>query len=273
MARRCAGEPHGRRAVVRVNERVVGQPEFGAEALHAFDLRARLRQIARVRRRKMAHHARDAQPRQTHHLADRLDLLREESASPHPRVDIEMDIDGPAAPHSSRRQVGRRLLAAHLFLNVELSNRLLHLRFERHSQPEQWNFKPEPANRLRFRIGADAEHVGAGLHGDGSQRLKPVTVSIGLHDDAEFRRSDEPPQILNVVEEVLARHQNLNVMLSHESLLRVARRRRCPGAVKFYHGSQRPDETKQTGTRPPAAAAVQGGLADTQFRARKTTEG
>ena len=96
-----------------------------------------------VRRREMAHHARDAQARQTHHLADRVDLLGEESASPHSGVDIEMDVDGPAAPHSSRRQVSRRLPAAHLFLNVELPNRLLHFRFERHSEPEQGNFQPE----------------------------------------------------------------------------------------------------------------------------------
>src|ERR1700687_610256 len=33
-------------------------------------------------------------------------------------------------------QVGRCFPAAHLFLDVELSNRLLHFRFQRHSEPE-----------------------------------------------------------------------------------------------------------------------------------------
>jgi len=66
---------------------------------------------------------------------------------------------------------------------------------------------------------AYAEHVGASLDRDGSECLEPMSVSIGLHHDAEFRRRDEPPQILNVIEKALARDEHLNVILSHRYLL------------------------------------------------------
>ena len=174
---------------------------------------------------KWRHHARDREPRQTHRLADRHRFAPGRIRFSPSRCRYR---DG-------RRPAGRAALpppttrppppAAHLFLHVELPNRLLHLRFERHSQPQQGNFQPDPANRLRFRIGADAEHVGARLHRNRSQRLEPMAVGIGLHDHAELRGSDEPPQILNVIEEVLAGHENLNVMLSHFPCYDVFQRR------------------------------------------------
>jgi hypothetical protein len=118
--------------------------------------------------------------------ADRVDLLGEKSASPHPSVDIEMHVDRPAAPHARRRQIVRRLAAPHLLFNFELANRLLHFGFERHSETEQGNFETKPANGLRFGIGANADHVRASFHRDGSECRQPVTVSVGLHDHAEF---------------------------------------------------------------------------------------
>jgi hypothetical protein len=62
---------------------------------------------------------------------------------------------------------------------------------------------PQPVRecKQRDRICANAKHVGAGLHCNGSERLETMTVSIGLQDDAESRRSDEPSQVLNVNEE------------------------------------------------------------------------
>ena len=126
-----------------------------------------------------------------------------------------MHFDGPTAPHSRRRQVFCRLAAAHLFLKVKLANRLVHLRFQRHSEPQQRNGEPEPPNDLRFRVRADAEHVRARLHRHRRERLQPMTVGIGLHHHAQLRGSREPAQILDVAEEALARDQHLHVMLSH----------------------------------------------------------
>jgi hypothetical protein len=119
-----------------------------------------------------------------------VDLAWKEPASSHPGVDIEMVVDGTTAQHSSRGQVGRCLAAAHLLLNVELSNSLLHFRLERHPESKQGNVQPKPTNRLRFGVGANAEHVGAGLNRNGTERFESVTVGIGFHDDAEFRRSN-----------------------------------------------------------------------------------
>ena len=153
----------------------------------------------------------------------------------HAGVDIEMHFDRAAAEHAKRGQVFAGLQAADLFLNVQLVNRLVHLRLERHAETEQGYLQPEVADGLGLRVGADADHVSAGLHGDESQFLQPMAVGIGLHDDAELGGGDEPPHVLDVAEELVARHEHFNVMLSHDHLLRVpGLKTRCRAAVREW---------------------------------------
>jgi hypothetical protein len=203
----------------------------------------------------MTHHSDDVEPRQAHDLADFLDLLGEEPAPPHPRINVEVDVDRAAAPYSGRRQESSRLEVSYLLLNVEPSERLFHFGFESHSESEQRNLEAEPTNRLRFGIGANANHVRAGLHGHGRESLEPMTVSIGLHDDAELRGSDPRPQILNVSEKVLARHENLNVVLSHVTYPRHGYHGLC---FRILHGraiSGAGGAPRRRGTKPVRESA------------------
>jgi hypothetical protein len=145
---------------------IFGQSEFGAELLHAFDLRAGRWEVVRVRCREMGHHAGDAQAWQGHDVPDGIELLGKESAPPHSCVDVEVNVDRPPALHTGRRQSGRCLLA------------------------EQRDFESEAANGLSFGIRADAYHIGARINRYGHERFRPVPVGIGFHDDAGLRRRD-----------------------------------------------------------------------------------
>lgn len=174
------GQPHGSRAVVGVNQRVFGQPKLSAEAAPCARSERRSAPTRSSPRPENGSSSRRCEGQANSSTGESRPSAPERIRfSPYPyRCRDGHPPAGRAAPRPPKDI--RPSPGCPPVLECRVREPILQLRLQRHSKAEQGNLQPHPANRLRFRIGANAQHVGARLNGHRGQRLQPMSIGIRL---------------------------------------------------------------------------------------------